>query len=145
MYYVCILIFPVVWVGISLRQQRYPAVWAFPGWIYLICESALFEKALRKCTAATSTRNLLMLGWMNTVVGTLSAGLGIFSVLIVPPPCHFAEQCFILLCEVALAARNAEKRFSTDREKGVELQNETRQGVHNQNNSRRTDEASDDA
>ncbi|EJP60797.1 Methyltransferase type 11 [Beauveria bassiana ARSEF 2860] len=101
-YYACISILPVVWVGVSVWQKRYAALWVFPGWIYLICAAAFLIQSVRICKQAWSRRRCLMLGLMNALAGTLTAAPGIFSVLIVTPPFYFVEQCFIIFLELTL-------------------------------------------
>ncbi|EJP60831.1 uncharacterized protein BBA_10216 [Beauveria bassiana ARSEF 2860] len=143
-YYACILILPVVWVGVSVWQKRYAALWAFSGWIYLTCAAAFFMQSIRTCKQPWSRRCCLMLGLMNALAGTLTAALGIFSVLnvTVTPPFYFHEQCFILLLELALTVVYAEKQLRAAKAEGIKLQEQIRQGVHNQAKVRQPNELS---
>ncbi|KAH8715477.1 hypothetical protein HC256_004296 [Beauveria bassiana] len=140
-YYACISILPVVWVGVSVWQKRYAALWAFPGWIYLTCAAAFFIQSVRTCKKAWSRRRCLMLGLMNALAGTLTAATGIFSVLIVTPPFQFDEQCFIILLELALTVVYAEKQLRAASAEKIELQEQIRQGVYNQAKIRQPNEA----
>ncbi|EJP61591.1 uncharacterized protein BBA_09434 [Beauveria bassiana ARSEF 2860] len=140
-YYACISILPVVWVGVSVWQQRYAALWAFPGWIYLTCAAAFFIQSVRTCKQAWSRRRCLMLGLLNALAGALTAALGIFSVLIVTPPFHFDEQCFIILFELVLTVVYAEKQLRAARAEKAKLQEQIRLGVHNQYKIRQANEA----